>query len=198
MKSGRGSLTIISGPAGSGKTTLCDRLMAEFPDVVRVVTTTSRAPRPGEVDGVHYHFLSEKEFEERIAAGAFYEWAKVHGRYYGSERRYILDGLAAGHDLLLNIDVQGAASYRQAAANDAFLAARLTTVFVAFSNLEEMRQRLIGRGSDGEAEIHKRMETARRELLEAEKFDHQIVSGSREADYEAFRAIFEAHRQAAR
>ena len=198
MESFRGSLTVISGPAGSGKTTLCDRLMSEFPEVVRVVTTTSRAPRTGEIDGVHYHFLSEKEFQERIVAGAFYEWAKVHGRYYGSERRYILEGLAAGRDLLLNIDVQGAESYRQAAAGDPFLAARLITVFVEFSDLDEMRQRLISRGSDGDREIQRRMDTARRELLDADKFDHRIVSGSREADYQTFRTIFETHRQSLR
>lgn len=194
----RGSLTVISGPAGSGKTTLCDRLLLEFPDVARVVTTTTREPREGEREGEHYHFLSVPEFEARIAKDAFYEWAKVHGRYYGSERHYILEGLAAGRDLLLNIDVQGAESYRRAAARDPYLARRLITVFIEPCNLEQIRERLLGRGTDSNGEIERRLETARQELAEAPKFHHRIRSGSRESDYTAFRNIFEAHRQAVR
>lgn len=191
-----GSLVVISGPAGSGKTTLCERLQAEFASVHRVVTTTSRWPRPGEEDGVDYHFLSAPEFEARIEAGAFYEWARVHGRYYGSERRYVLGGLAAGRDLLLNIDVQGAESYRQAALEDPYLASRLTTVFIDLSDEAEIRARLKGRGADDEEEIARRLETARRELAEASKFDHRIESSTKDADYAAFRAIFEGRRRA--
>src|SRR5690606_37734490 len=101
-------------------------------------------------------------------------------------------------DLLLNIDVQGAESYRRAAAEDPYLAARLTTVFVELAKPEEIRERLLNRGADGEAEIQRRLETASRELAEAAKFHHRIVSGSRDADFSAFRAIFEAHRRAPR
>lgn len=193
-----GSLTVISGPAGSGKTTLCDQLMAEFPEVVRVVTTTSRPPRGEEREGEDYYFLSVPEFERRIEAGAFYEWAKVHGRYYGSERRHILEGLAAGRDLLLNIDVQGAESYRQAAARDPYLATRLITVFIEPTSLEQIRERLLGRNTDDNVEIARRLETARHELAEAPKFHHRIRSGSKAADYAAFRQIFVSHRQAVR
>ena len=185
-----GLLLVIAGPAGSGKTTLCDQLLAEFPAVHRVVTTTSRAPRPGEVNGVDYHFLSPEQFKQRIDSGAFYEWAFVHGRYYGSERQAVLGPLAAGHDLLLNIDVQGAASYRRAAEEDPYLAARLHTVFIEPVSLDQIRERLLGRGSDNSGEIELRLETARQELLHAPHFDEVIVSGTREADYARFRSIY--------
>jgi guanylate kinase len=96
---------IICGPAGSGKTTLCDQLLEAYPgQVTRLVTTTSRAPRPGEVDGTDYHFLDPATFEKRIEDGAFIEWAKVHGRYYGSQKAHIEALLQSGSDILLNID----------------------------------------------------------------------------------------------
>jgi guanylate kinase len=185
-----GSLLIVCGPAGSGKTTLCDQLRAEFASVHRVVTTTSRQPRPGEVHGEDYHFLSPEEFRAGIDAGHFIEWAHVHGRYYGTAKKTILDGLAAGKDLLLNIDVQGADHYRTMARENPVLAARLTTVFIELPSEDELRKRLLERGTDDEAEIQRRLASARREMEEAPKFDHRIVSSTRRADYEAFREIF--------
>ena len=106
---------IISGPAGSGKNTVAERLMAEFPQVKRVITTTSRSPRGQEVDGVDYHFLSPEQFEQDIADGKFYEYAKVHDRYYGTSKKAVLDSLAKGDDLILIIDVQGANSWKKIA-----------------------------------------------------------------------------------
>ncbi len=193
-----GSLTIISGPAGSGKTTLCDRLLEEFPEVVRVVTTTSRQPRQGEVHGQDYFFLTPEAFEQKIEQGAFYEWAKVHGRYYGSEKKRVLDGLSAGKDLLLNVDVQGAESYRQAAEGDPYLQQRLTTVFIELASPELIKERLKGRGTDSDEEISRRIQTALNELHQAHMFHHRIVSGTREDDYAAFRQIFLKHRESVR
>jgi len=191
----QGLLLVISGPAGSGKTTLCDRLLTEFPEVGRVITSTTRAPREGEQAGVDYHFRSIPEFKAMIAEGAFYEWAEVHGRYYGSERAAVLGPLRAGTELLLNIDVQGAANYRAAADEDPYLAARLLTVFVQPTGLDQIRERLRGRGTDDAAEIDRRLRTAEEELRQAEHFDEIIVSGSKDADYAAFRRLFLDFRQ---
>lgn len=182
-------LMLIAGPAGSGKTTLCDRLMAAHPGVRRVVTATTRDPRPGEQNGVDYHFLSPEAFEAGIARGDFYEHARVHGRHYGVLKREIDGKLAAGHDLLLNVDVQGAASFRQAAAENADLAQRLVTVFIELT-FEQIRERLLGRGTDDEAEIARRLKSAEAELREAPLFQHRIQSVSKDADYAALRQIY--------
>jgi guanylate kinase len=180
-------ILIISGPAGSGKTTLCDQLLAEFPHwIQRVVTTTSRQPRPGEREGVDYHFLPEAEFERRIQAGGFIEWARVHGRLYGSQKAHLLELLQGGRDLVLNIDVQGARTFR----DNAVLPGRLHTVFIQPASLEQIRQRLRGRGADDAAEIARRLRTAEAEIAAAGDFDHQILSGSREADYAALRDLY--------
>jgi guanylate kinase len=184
-------ILIISGPAGSGKTTLCERLLAEFPErVERVVTTTSRLPRPGERDGVDYHFLPAEAFEQRIQQGAFIEWAKVHGRYYGSQKDHVLEMLRSGRDLLLNIDVQGARSFLREPAITATLPGRLRTVFIKPASMQQIRERLQGRGADDEEEISRRLLTAAREIAVAGEFDHIIVSGTRDADYAALRALY--------
>jgi guanylate kinase len=182
---------IICGPAGSGKTTLCDQLLAEFPGSIRrLVTTTSRHPRPGEVDGVDYHFLDETVFAERIQAGGFIEWAKVHGRYYGSQRAHIESLLGETRDLLLNIDIQGATAFRTEQASNPLLNGRVHCVFIKAQSMEQLRERLMARGADDESEINRRLKTAEDELQAADEFDHVITSGSREADYAALRAYY--------
>ena len=108
-------LILISAPSGGGKTTLCHHLLAARPDLTRAVTCTTRPPRPGEKDGVDYHFLDPVEFERRVQAGDFIEHAMVFGRSYGTLRSELLDKLRAGRDLLLNVDVQGAATIRERA-----------------------------------------------------------------------------------
>lgn len=184
-------ILIISGPAGSGKTTLCDRLLEEFPgSIQRIVTTTSRDPRPGEKEGVDYHFLPSDVFKKLIQENAFIEWARVHGRYYGSKKAHVLEYLKAGRDLLLNIDVQGAHAFRRDPSINAVLPGRVHTVFIKPASLEQIRERLRGRGSDSEEEIRRRLETARQEIPIGETFDHIIVSGSREADYAALRRLY--------
>lgn len=190
MTSPQGLLIIISGPAGAGKTTLCERLMEEFPAVKRVVTTTTREPREDEVDGVDYHFLSVLEFEAKASYGDFYEWARVHARYYGSERRAVLEPLREGKELLLNIDVQGADAYRKAAAEDPFLAERLVTVFIKPQSLEQMHKRLVHRDAETLEDIARRMKSAEKEVAAAEQFDEVITTGTREADYQEFREIY--------
>ncbi len=184
-------LLVIAGPAGSGKTTLCDALVAEFSNQVqRLVTTTSREPRPGEVDGTDYHFLSPEEFKAKIDDGAFIEWAYVHGRYYGSQKAHILEVLASGRDILLNIDVQGAEAFRKQERDNPQLSGKIHTVFIKPASLDQIRERLLFRGSDDETEIQRRLNTAAEELKVADNFDHVIISGSREADYAAIRDLY--------
>jgi guanylate kinase len=185
---------VLAGPAGSGKSTLCDRLVTEEPGFARVITTTTRAPRAGEIDGVHYHFLTPEQFDQKIAAGEFLEWAWVHGRRrYGTLASSVLEPLARGQSLVISIDVQGVESFRRAAAANPLLARRITTVFIVVDR-ERLIARMRARAKDDEAEIAGRMKTAERELCEAHKFDFVIESQSRDEDFAALRAILDRAR----
>lgn len=183
-------LLVLAGPAGSGKTTLCERMVAEVPGFERIVTTTTRGPRPGEVDGVHYHFLSPDVFDTKVAAAEFLEWAWVHktGNRYGTLASSVLEPLTHGRSLIINVDVQGVDSFRKAALANPLLAKRMGTVFINVP-IPELRVRLTGRG-ETEAEIAHRMETAERELLEIGKFDFVVHSKNREEDFAALRDIW--------
>jgi len=187
-------LLVIAGPAGSGKSTLCDRLLRERPGFSRVVTTTTRSPRPGEVNGVHYHFFSADEFRRRLTAGEFLEWAQVHGdredRFYGTLKSSVVTPLEGGRNLVLNVDVQGVESFRRIARENATLRNALTTVFLVVDP-GSMAERMRERGQDGEQEIERRLRTAELELREAPKFDFRIESRSREEDFTALLAIID-------
>ncbi len=183
-------LLVLAGPAGSGKTTLCERMVTEVSGFERIVTTTTRAPRPGEVNGVHYHFFTPEEFDAKVAAGAFLEWAWVHktGNRYGTLSSSVLDPLAAGRSLIINVDVQGVESFCKAAQASPLLAKHMGTVFINVP-IPELRVRLTGRG-ESETEIAHRMETAANELKEIGKFDFVVESQNREADFAALLAIW--------
>lgn len=184
-------LLVIAGPAGSGKSTLCERMVAEIPGIERVVTATTRPRRPGEIDGVHYHFLDEAAFDERLAHGDFLEWARVHGRYrYGTLRRSILEKLVAGTNLVTNVDVQGVRNLQNAAKADPLLRRALLAVFVTPPTMEELRRRLLARGTDDEAEIARRLATAAEELKHLALFDHVIESGTRDEDFARLLALW--------
>ncbi|MFA5257971.1 MAG: guanylate kinase [Opitutales bacterium] len=184
-------LLIVSGPAGSGKTTLCDRLLAEFsPKLQRVVTATSRPPRPGEIEGLDYYFLSAEAFEKKVSAGAFYEHAHVHSYRYGVLRKAVLKNLDAAQDLLLNIDVQGAATFRSAARVDPRMGDRVCSVFIMPRSIEQICERLQTRGSDDDEEILRRIETAKLEIRVWKSYDYCILSGARDHDYEMIRSVY--------
>ena len=185
-----GLLIIVSGPAGCGKTTLCERMLAEIPELWRVVTSTTRKPREGEKDHVDYYFFDHANFEQKIEAGHFYEYAHVHSNIYGTLKSEVQDKLAAGTDLLLNIDVQGAAQMRQTAQTDELLKGHVVTVFIMPRSLEELEQRLRGRATDAEDEIQRRMRVASDEMQQHELYDHTILSGSRGEDFRALQKIY--------
>ena len=187
-------LLVLAGPAGSGKSTLCDRLVTEDSSFSRVITTTTRTPRPGEVDGVHYHFFSPAEFDRKIDAGEFLEWAWVHGnRRYGTLKSSVLGPLASGHDLVMSVDVQGVESFRREARGNPLLARHMTTIFIVVDH-ERLEARMRSRAQDHEDEIARRMATAEAELREAHKYDYRIESHTRDEDFSALRAIVEKAR----
>jgi guanylate kinase len=166
----RGRLVILSGPSGVGKTTVARRLL-ETSGFVRVVTATTRTPREGERQGVDYQFLSDAEFQARLAAGAFLEHARVHGHWYGTPREAAERALAAGKWALLAIDVQGARQLRDRAGD-----LPQTSVFLLPPDDGELRRRLLGRGTEGAAELDVRLANARAELAEKDRYDFQVVN----------------------
>ena len=178
-------LLILAGPAGVGKSTLCDRLVTEVPGFERAITATTRPPRPNEVDGRDYHFLSEPEFDARLAANDFLEWAWVHRKYrYGTLKSAVLDRLPHS-SLVMNIDVQGVRSIRTAAQAIPLLKERLVTIFVAPDSLDVLRERLQGRGAVTPEELERRMHSAELELAERNSYDYVIHSRTKEQDFRA-------------
>ena len=191
-------LVVVSAPSGAGKSTLCENVRAALPSASRAVTCTTREPRDGEADGVDYYFLGEEEFLARVESGEFLENAVVHGNHYGVLKSELRAKLAGGSDVLLNIDVQGAATLRERAATDPVLSRSLVTVFLRPPSLEELEQRLRGRGTDSDEVIARRLAIARDEMDQAEKFDHTLTSQTREADVDRMLGIIENVRLAKR
>ena len=191
-------LVVISAPSGAGKTTLCDNVSAALPSVGRAVTCTTRKPRDGEQDGDDYYFLGEEEFLARVEGGEFLENAVVHGNHYGVLKSELRAKLAEGNDVLLNIDVQGAATIRERAVSDPVLSRSLVTVFLRPPSLAELEQRLRGRGTDLEETIVRRLAIAKEEMNQAGQFDHTLTSETREADVDRMLGIIENARLAKR
>jgi guanylate kinase len=187
-------LILLSAPSGAGKTTVCQRLLEENPLVCRAVTCTTRPPREGEKPGIDYHFWDQDQFVRGIAAGEFLEHATVYGHHYGTLQSELRDKLQAGRDILLAVDVQGAATIRQKAAQDPALKAALVSVFLTPPSLAVLEQRLRKRGTDSEATRQKRLAVARQEITEWRSFDYLIVSGTIEADLQHMRSILAAEK----
>ncbi|HEV2927740.1 MAG TPA: guanylate kinase [Propionibacteriaceae bacterium] len=164
-------LTVLSGPTAVGKGTVVARLAAEHPEIFVSVSATTRPPRPGEVNGQHYLFVSPAEFDALIAEGALLEWAVVHGVHrYGTPRGPVLAALAAGRPALLEIDLQGARQVRASWRGAQF-------VFLVPPSWEELVRRLVGRGTETPEQREQRLETARAELAAQVEFDHVVVNG---------------------
>jgi guanylate kinase len=194
-KSGfRPLLILISAPSGGGKTTLCRQLLAARPEMTRAITCTTRSPRSAETDGVDYHFLTEADFKQRVQAGDFLEHATVFGRSYGTLRSEVLDKLRAGRDVLLNVDVQGAAAIRRRAQDEPDLKRVLVTVFLTPPSVAVLAERLKQRNTDAPEEIQKRLALARQELAQWGQFDYLLISSTIPEDLRRMLVILEAER----
>ncbi len=184
---------MLSAPSGAGKTTLTTALRHK-PDFVYSVSCTTRNPRPGEIHGEDYFFLSEEEFRQRSEAGEFLEYAEVHNHFYGTLRKPILDSLEQGVDVLIDIDIKGAEMIRR----DPAVAEALADVFIMPPSLEELARRLQKRGTETEAQIDIRLQNAAAEISQWRDYRYTIISGSMEEDIEKFRAVMRAERYLSR
>ncbi|HTR17688.1 MAG TPA: guanylate kinase [Acetobacteraceae bacterium] len=188
----RGLCLVIAAPSGAGKSTITRALLASDDAVSLSVSVTTRAPRPGEQEGVHYYFRNQAEFESLAASGALLEWASVFGRSYGTPRAPVEQALAAGRDVLFDIDWQGFRQLRAALPID------VVGVFLLPPSLAALEQRLCGRGSDEPEEIARRMQAARDEIAHWAEFDHVVINDVVERAVEDVRAILRAARLATR
>ena len=186
-----GILLVVSGPSGSGKTTLCRRL-ADSSEARYSISCTTRAPRPGEVDGRDYHFLTPDLFRDRLAAGEFLEHAEVHGNFYGTLKSEVLIHIAAGTDVVVDIDVQGADQVRSC--QDKEIQKAFVDLFVIPPSEEELRERLSGRGTDSSETVALRMTNSLEEMRHWPHYTYRLISSTREADYAAFFAVVSAER----
>ncbi len=167
---GPARLTVLAGPTAVGKGTVSADIRRRYPEVWLSVSATTRPPRPGEIDGTHYHFIGSDRFDELVEAGELLEWAWVHGRNrYGTLRAPVLERLATGRPALLEIDLAGARQVRQAMPEARF-------VFLAPPSWEELERRLVGRGTEDAEERERRLATARVELAAESEFDHVVVN----------------------
>jgi guanylate kinase len=187
-------LIVISAPSGGGKTTLCQQLLNARPTITRAVTCTTREPRPGEQDGVDYYFLDATSFLKRVQAGNFLEHATVHGNSYGTLKSEVLGKLRQGKDVLLNVDVQGAATIRLKTQEDPELKQSLVMVFLAPPSLATLEERLRHRGTDSTATIQKRLSVARQEVAQWKHFDYLMVSGTISEDLRRMLSIIEGEK----
>ena len=185
-------LVVISAPSGAGKTTLCEQTLAARPNMTRAITCTTREARPGEEDGVDYYFLDAGDFLKRVQAGNFLEHATVYGNSYGTLKSEVLGKLRSGKDVLLNVDVQGAAAIRAHAEEDPELKTALVTVFLTPPSMSILEVRLKKRGQDSPQIIAKRLSVAKQEIVQWKNFDYLIVSSSIAEDVRRLQAILDA------
>ena len=195
LKKKTGILFLVSAPSGAGKTTLCKNLRMS-PNFIYSISCTTRKIRPGEEPGKDYYFLSDQEFEEKAQAGDFLEHAKVHHYRYGTLKVGIMDALERRVDVLLDVDVQGAESVRNCGIkliNDS-----LVDIFIMPPSVDELARRLHVRGTETEEELQERLETARREMQQWNRYRYTIISGSMEDDLNQFRTIMRAEQSLSR
>ncbi len=191
MSQRTGILLVVSGPSGSGKTTLCRRLAGEN-EAHYSISCTTRSPRPGEIDGKDYHFLSREQFLSKRQNGEFLESAEVHGNLYGTLRSEVVQYLAVGRDVVMDLDVQGAELVRKC--EDASIRAALVDLFVMPANEEELLKRLSGRGTDSAEVIELRMKNAIEETRHWSEYTYRLISGTQEEDYARFKSLIVAER----
>ncbi len=187
----KGLLIVISAPSGTGKTTLCHMLLKEFPNIKFSVSFTTRKPRPGEVNGKDYWFVTREEFLQKVKEGDFLEWAEVYGNLYGTSKSQVLKALNEGKDILLDIDTQGALQVKENF-SDAVL------IFILPPSLKELERRLRKRGTDPEEVIEKRLKVAREEIKRAKFYDYIVVNDILEVAYSKLKSIITAEKSRAK
>jgi len=187
LKKQRGQLIILSGPSGAGKGTVCQAATAHNPNLKISISATTRAPRGAERDGVEYFFLDKADFEKKIEENAFLEYAKVHDHYYGTPKAHVLQMLDEGTDVILEIDVQGAAQIKEKLGFGVL-------IFIAPPSIEVLKKRLVNRKTDSDAQIQLRMKNALTELKQAEHYDYVIVNDTVDQAAADLEAIIRAER----
>jgi len=182
-----GKLYVVAAPSGAGKTTLVRLLLESEPGVHLSISYTTRGPRPGEADGREYHFVDVATFRAMMARGDFLEWAEVHGNFYGTSKVWIADHLAAGHDVLLEIDWQGAQQVRA-------VFPQAIGIFILPPSMEELTRRLTGRGTDSAEVVERRLAAAQAEMRHVGEFDYVIINDGLEQALDDLRAVVRASR----
>ena len=183
----KGMLLVISGPSGTGKGTLIERLMNEDPTLVFSVSATTRAPRPGEIDGVHYHFVTNEQYDQLVAENAFVEYANVHGNRYGTLRSEVYERLERGENVVLDIDVQGALNVIASEKEK-------VSIFILPPSMKELRDRLTGRGTETAEAVERRLHNAVWEISQKDKYEYKVINDDLETCLRTLQAIIEAEK----
>lgn len=184
---GRGLLIVISGPSGAGKGTICKRFMEKNKDVMLSVSATTRSPRAGEVEGINYFFMSKEQFVEKIESNDFLEYAEVYDNYYGTPKSKVEEMLQNGKDVILEIDIQGALKVKENTREGVF-------VFILPPSMEELKQRIINRGSETQESLMKRFKSAYKEINFISKYNYAVVNDKVEIAVEKLEAIISAEK----
>jgi guanylate kinase len=194
MKSRLGIALVVSGPSGSGKSSICKRVLEGKDGLCFSVSCTTRAPRPGELDGRDYYFLSKEDFQAKLAAGEFIEHAEVHGNFYGTLKSEVIRRVSYGMDVILDIDVQGARQFRKLEAGDELLKRCAEYVFVAPPSHAELERRLRGRGTETEETVQRRLANSKRELEAWRDYGYIIVNEQLDASVQRMVSLIDSFR----
>ena len=189
-----GVALILSGPSGSGKSSISKEIMRKYPEITFSISCTTRQPRGTEKNGVEYYFITREEFRKKIEGDLFIEYAEVHGNYYGTLKSEVLDRVAKGIDVILDIDVQGAEKVRELCRKDEMFEKCTEFVFVAPPSCQELERRLRGRGTDAEEVILKRLSNSKQELARWKEYSYLLINDDFESAVERFNALLLAFR----